>query len=46
VPFLEHPGRNLETLEPGIWNTEPLASIGRNTIDFAYKQQFLLGHKA
>jgi len=38
-PFLEHHDKPLKSLEPQIWNDDVLASVGRETIDFANAQR-------
>jgi len=37
-PFLGNSGKNLEALEPGVWNVEVLASVVRTTFDFGEEQ--------
>lgn len=38
-PFLAHHDKPLKSLEPQIWNDDALASVGRETIDFANAQK-------
>jgi hypothetical protein len=34
-PFLRHPGQNLDSLEPQIWDEDVLGSVGRAVFNFA-----------
>jgi hypothetical protein len=44
-PFVTHLGKPPEILEPLIWQDEILASVGRETIDFANAKKYELGHR-
>ena len=41
-PFLEHHEKPLKSLEPQIWDEDVLASVGKETNDFANTQKLQL----
>ncbi len=39
TPFMRYSDKALESIEPHIWDDEVLASVGKETIDFADAQR-------